>query len=163
MKTSCHFEIYIKLSIKTFCNSRFQCEFQFQTLMEQQILNYPTTCVCYVTLWMNASTTCLKKKTAYFSCLTDEASLYTSPSAKPAPHWKNQQVGLCRDHSSSACKLQILFLAEKMRYWVILCAVWRATPSCWSYRNLHWFVVYIVGLGPLWLVQCVSSILRSSW
>ena len=101
-----------------------------------KILNYATTCAV-VTLWVNASTAC-------FNCLREQGfSLYTFALAAPQKKKSRGAIsGLCRDHSSSACKLQILFPNNVCKWPIVVCAIWGVAPSCWNHKSLFWFDVY---------------------
>ena len=100
-----------------------------------KILNYATT-LCVVMLWVNDSIAC-------FSCPKRARLLYTSALAAPQKKKsRGARSGLCRDHSSSACKLQILFPNNVHKWAIVACVVWGVVPSCWNHSNLFWFGVY---------------------
>ena len=131
--------IMLFLPMQIFCSLRFQYgpPFRFaQALMRKAKFSITRRHVSVVMLWVNDSTAC-------FSCLREQGfSLYTSALAAPSKKKsKGARSGLCGDHSSSACKLQILFPSNVRKWAIVACAIWGVAPSCWNHSDF-WFGVY---------------------
>jgi len=100
------FSIYIFISICTGINAN------------SKILDYVTTCICCNALGEHFNSLFQLSKIAR---LLLEHCCFSSTSKEKL---RGTRSGLCKDHSSSACKRQILFSNNVCKWVIVACAVW---------------------------------------